>query len=877
MAASGTLTPMDRFVQTLRRSGLIPAERLESVLEQLRAEGKLTDQPQTAAIALVQRGLLSRFQAQQLLQGRSRGFILGGKYKLLELLGQGGMGSVFLCEQTTLRRLVAVKILPAEEMAKDPALLERFYREARAVAALTHPNLVRAYDIDQDGQQHFLVMEFIDGINLHDLVSKKGPLPFTQAAHYIAQAAAGLQRAHVAGWVHRDIKPGNLLLDRSGIVKVLDLGLARLRNNQGEQLTQKYDDQATMGTADYLSPEQALHASDVDIRADLYSLGGTFYFLLAGQSPFADLPTVAQKLLAHQMKEPPSLLELRPDTPRELNLIIKKLMRKQPSERFQTPADLVAALEPWTSEPLELPPADVMPKWTPIVRALLATRAEGPISTSLTPTVTEAGSPTRPIPVTPVVPPRSSAHKMPRPAVAPEPALPSGPATKAPRPKKVKKKQTLPTWVVTTILGSLTLICLVVIIAVVASSKPRVLSEAEKRVTVPTGLGAMPSAPLPTAPAVGAKPPSDGRVTHYVADATAPPPPGAQHVFESIAAALEKAPPGARIIVLPEVIRESLVLEDGRRGRRVTIEAGPSRDGKPILWRPSPTPTRSSLITISNLDGLVIRGFQLDGNDDAVEEIVSLSGRCPGVRFEQCSFNQYKKQAVTLTDALGAENAPITFQRTRFQTGQKNQRQAAIFFLSTQPDLGNQHVLVDNCRFEGYFKAGLHFQGSAQNVRVERCRFYTPPPPQREPKREHQPSDAILIENAPRVRLWVTNNTYLRFAAGIALRPPLPQGGSQIIFRNNLILSMHAAVAAGPDGQQLSATEAAALFPQFEGNLCRPTTCQGGVASLRPTPATDIERLSDGVDDDSTFLRYQPSSSLMQRGVGGGPVGAPPD
>lgn len=873
MAASGTVTPMDRFVQCLKRSGLIPADRLDAVLDQLRAEGKLADQPQAAAVALVQRGLLSRFQAQQLLQGRSRGFIIGGKYKMLELLGQGGMGAVYLCEQTTLRRLVAVKILPAEEMAKDAGLLERFYREARAVAALSHPNLVRAYDIDQDGQQHFLVMEFIDGVNLHDLVSKKGPLDFTQAAHYIAQAAAGLHRAHVAGWVHRDIKPGNLLLDRSGVVKVLDLGLARLRNNQGDQLTQKYDDQATMGTADYLSPEQALHASDVDIRADLYSLGGTFYFLLAGRPPFADLPTVAQKLLAHQMKEPPSLLELRPDLPRELNLVIKKLMRKEPSERFQTPADLVAALEPWTAEPLDLPPADVLPKWTPIVRSLLATRVEGPASSSLTPTVAEVGSPTRPLQVTPAAPKRGSSNKMAKPAAPLAPAKPPTTQSKAPRRKKPKK--TLPLWAVATIIGTLVVACVAVIYMVVAGSKPRALLDAEKRVTIPTSIGAT-SAKPPSIP--GMNPADDGQHRLYVTDASSPAPPGAEHVFSSIAAALAKAPPGARIIVLPEVVKESLVLEDGRRGRRVTIEAGPTRDGRPILWRPSPSPTRSSLITIANLEGLVIRGFRLDGHDDAVDDLISLTGRCPGVRFEQCSFNQYKKQAVTLTDALGAENDPITFQRIRFETGQKNQRRAALLLQSTQPDAGNQHVLVDNCRFEGYFRAGLHVQGSAFHLRVERCRFFTPPPPQREPRRDHKPSDAVVIEDAPRVRLAMTNNTFLRFAAGISLpRPPLPQAGSQIIFRNNLILNMHAAVSVGPDGQQLSTPEAAALFPQFEGNLCRPTTCQGGVASLRPTPASDIDRLSDGVDDDRTFLRYQPSSSLMRRGVGGGPVGAPPD
>lgn len=916
MAASGTVVPMERFLQCLQRSELIPAEYLSRVLSELEAQGKLNDQPQALAVALIQRGLLSKFQAQQLLQGKARGFVIGSKYKMLELLGQGGMGAVYLCEQITLRRLVAVKILPAAELSKDPALLERFYREARAVAALSHPNLVRAYDIDREGQLHFLVMEFIDGINLHDLVAKAGPLGCVQAAHFIAQAAAGLQRAHEAGWVHRDVKPGNLLLDRSGVVKVLDLGLARLRNNQGDQLTQKYDDQATMGTADYLSPEQALHASDVDIRSDLYSLGGTFYFLLAGRAPFFDMPTVPQKLLAHQMKEPTSLLELRPDLPRDLNAVIKKLMRKQPDDRFQTPAELIAALRPWTSQPLELPPADVMPKWTPIVRQLLGSRGEasGPASATLTPTVTEAGSPTSPISVTPQVPKRGSSGSISRSnlsrsgssgirhaesvSVAPETRPGSMPGDKASKSgpgsgkgKSKRRRRRLPLWAVASVLGAVLVACVVVVALVVTSSKPKGLAAVPQKIVPakvdslsggnssllgggsPANSGSLP----PTGAAAKASPSSD-RAPLYVVDDSTSPPSDAERVFPSISAALEAATPGTRIVVLPEVVRESLVLEDGRRGMRVTIEAGPTRDGLPVRWKPSPVPGRTALLTIANVDGLVIRGFRFDGNDDAVDDMVHLSGRCPGVRFEQCSFTQYKKRAIVITDAIGAENDPITFRQARFETGQKNQRQAALHLVSTRPDVGNQHILVENCRFEGYFRAVLHLHGSSLHVRVEKCRFFTPPPPLREPKREHQPSDVVLIEDAPKVRLSVTNNTFLRYATGIHLpQTTLPDPGSDIIFRNNLILAMNAAVAVGPSGQDLQKDQAASLFPRFEGNLCRPTTCQGGVPSLKPAAGMDIERLSDGVDDDRTFLRYSPASPLMRRGAGGGPVGAPPE
>src|SRR5262249_44283524 len=159
--------------------------------------------------------------------------------------------------------------------------------EARAVAALDHPNIVRAYDIDQDENLHFLVMEYVDGANLQDLVKKSGPLDPVRAAHYIYASAIGLHHAHGMGLIHRDIKPGNILVDRSGVVKILDMGLARFFHDEEDMLTKKYDENI-LGTADYLAPEQAVDSHSVDIRADIYSLGATFYFLLSGQPPFPE-------------------------------------------------------------------------------------------------------------------------------------------------------------------------------------------------------------------------------------------------------------------------------------------------------------------------------------------------------------------------------------------------------------------------------------------------------------------------------------------------------------------------------------------------------------------------------------------------------------
>src|SRR5438552_4065567 len=257
----------------------------------------------------------------------------------MERLGSGGMDSVFLCEHKLMRRRAAVKVLPSAK-ASDPSSLERFYREARAVAALDHPNIVRAYDVDQEEALHFLVMEYIDGSSLQDLVKKAGRLDPVRAAHYISQAALGLQHAHdVAGLVHRDIKPGNVIVDRLGTVKLLDLGLARFFHDEDDLLTKKYDENV-LGTADYLAPEQALDSHGVDIRADIYSLGATFYFCLTARTPFAE-GTVAQKLIWHQTRQPKSVKAFRADVPENVLVILDKMMAKDPSQRYQVPAEVV--------------------------------------------------------------------------------------------------------------------------------------------------------------------------------------------------------------------------------------------------------------------------------------------------------------------------------------------------------------------------------------------------------------------------------------------------------------------------------------------------------------------------------------------------------
>src|SRR5581483_4607320 len=296
--------------------------------------------------------------ADQLLQGRWRNFVLSGKYKILGPLGAGGMGYVFLCEHQIMRRRVAIKVLPLR--SSDFLSTERFHREARAVAQVKHTNIVGGYDIDQDGKRHFLVMEYIDGSTFRAIVKGHGPLAPLRAAHYIRQAALGLQHAHEAGLVHRDIKPSNLLLDRTGTVKILDLGLARFFYDETDDLSKHYVE-GPIGTMDYMAPEQALDSHHADIRADIYSLGATFYFLLAGHGPFSE-GTALQKMVRHQLVSPRPIRDIRPDVPEGLAAIISRMMAKEPTARYRTPAEVAEALLPWTQTPIPLPRREEMPE-----------------------------------------------------------------------------------------------------------------------------------------------------------------------------------------------------------------------------------------------------------------------------------------------------------------------------------------------------------------------------------------------------------------------------------------------------------------------------------------------------------------------------------
>ena len=284
------------------------------------------------------------------------------KFRILRQLGRGGMGVVYLAEHPIMERKVAIKVVN-KAFLKNAEALQRFHAEVRSAAKLGHPNIVQAFDAEQAGDLHFLVMEFVEGKNLAESLEKRQkPLPILHASNYVLQAARGLQHAFERNMVHRDIKPHNLMINLKGQIKILDFGLARMVRERTAQSGGLTSADSFMGTPEYVAPEQAADARQADTRADLYSLGCTLYYLLADRPPFRE-ETAMKVVMAHMQNTPRPLPELRPDVPVALWGIVQKLLAKEPGQRYQTPQELVRALTPFArdgssaSPPKSLEPA----------------------------------------------------------------------------------------------------------------------------------------------------------------------------------------------------------------------------------------------------------------------------------------------------------------------------------------------------------------------------------------------------------------------------------------------------------------------------------------------------------------------------------------
>ena len=350
---------LDDFLTRLNESGLLASAEVRGILDAWPSEQPSPD-VQAFAQELVRRKRLTRFQAEQIHAGKGKSLTLGN-YVLLDMLGEGGMGMVFKARHRRMERLVALKVIKPK-VVKDPVVLMRFQREVIAAAKLTHPNIVAAHDADEAKGTHFLVMEYVEGADLSSHVKQHGPMPIEMAVNCIVQAARGLAFAHEQGVVHRDIKPHNLLLDRHGTVKILDMGLARIDGGLGGDVKQAdlTNSGAMMGTVDYMSPEQAMDSKHADARSDIYSLGCTLFYLLMGHVPFG-ADTMMKRLTAHQNAPIPDLseewrvrsgeqdhreLSSSSHSPlRTLNSVFKRMVAKKPEDRPQTMLQVIADLE----------------------------------------------------------------------------------------------------------------------------------------------------------------------------------------------------------------------------------------------------------------------------------------------------------------------------------------------------------------------------------------------------------------------------------------------------------------------------------------------------------------------------------------------------
>jgi serine/threonine protein kinase len=339
---------LGEFTRGLVDCGFLDAEGVRAALAALPPDDTRSE-VEALARSLVRLGTLTRYQASALFQGKGKALLIG-PYVVLDKLGSGGMGLVFKARLRAGGPEVALKLLPPSASKQAQSVL-RFRREAAILDRLDHPNIVSSHDIGAYHGVHYLIMDYVEGSDLEKLVRTQGPMKVAKAVGCVVQAARGLLAAHERGIVHRDIKPANLLLDSRGVVRVLDLGLARITRPDetiegGGSSPSLTASGIIMGTVDFLPPEQSDDSKRVDHRADIYGLGCTLHYLLTGKPPY-QADSIMQRLLAHHKRPIPSLTEARPDVPAEVDAVFRAMLAKAPEDRPQSMAEVIRALEPW--------------------------------------------------------------------------------------------------------------------------------------------------------------------------------------------------------------------------------------------------------------------------------------------------------------------------------------------------------------------------------------------------------------------------------------------------------------------------------------------------------------------------------------------------
>ncbi|MFO0934985.1 MAG: protein kinase [Gemmataceae bacterium] len=773
MPAPATTNHLLEFVH---KSGLHEKGKLEEYLATVPDMDELS--PTDLANRMIKDGMLTDFQAKHLLKGRYRNFFIG-KFKVLEPLGLGGMSQVYLCEHAVMKHRVAMKLLPVRD-SEDKTVVSRFMREARAAAAVNHPNVVRAHDFDlAEKKFYYLIMDFVDGCSLHDLVKKLGPLEPHVAAHYILQAAHGLNHILECGLIHRDLKPSNLLLDRTGTIRILDLGLARFTNDEKDNLTRQLQGKSILGTADYLAPEQAILSDNIDIRADIYSLGATLYFLLSGRAPFEN-QSVTQKLLAHQIREPDPLVNV----PDGLANICKKMMEKKPEDRYQSPLELIDALAEWTAEPLPLP----CEEWFTI-RAGGIQAGNGQVALgnsgsmpALKPPPSTKAMHAQPTPVRTSMPPSRTVP----PPSSNAPGVESSSTARVAEfdpmeelPYPLRKKKTI-YWVVA-VISAIVMIGAAILALMYTGKKENDTRDLSKNSSNGNG--------------------SPGTVSDKPSGTTTTPdgsiPPAAIVVgpngVATIAEALTHARSGSRIVVTAEKIEERTLFTASANG--ISIESWPT--GRTIPWvapANSTDPTRT-LIQISNVEGLRLKGFDFDGKK-ATDSLIHIDGFCPGLKIEDTTIRDYRLSGMDLSGAHGDSNRSIRFDQVRFLCNSP-QATAIRVLPATRGNVGSRNLSVTNCRFEGVadtMGTGIRLNAPLEDVEFRQNRFA-------------KLNRAFHFNVKPGERATfsttVANNCFFSLDAGFEL-DSFPQAGSNLNLTNNLFLrTAQLAKTAAVDGRPL--------------------------------------------------------------------------
>ncbi len=758
------------LVDLIRKSGVVDETRFSNYLDQIKNDPNFPVEPAKIAGCFIRDGLLTNFQAEQLLLGKWKRFTIG-KYKILERIGSGGMGQVFLCEHKLMRRRVAVKVLPTAK-ASDSSSLERFYREARAVATLDHPNIVRAYDIDQDGNLHFIVMEYVDGISLQDLIKKKGKLDPITAAHYICAAAIGLQHAHEAGLIHRDIKPANILIDRQGGVKILDLGLARFFNDEDDLLTKKYEENI-LGTADYLSPEQAVDSHNLDGRTDIYSLGATFYFLLVGNPPFSE-GSVAQKLLWHQSAQPKPIQSFRDDVPLEMINVLQKMMMKKPQERYSSPLEVALALHPWVETPIPPPSGEDMPQLCMAVQAVpaqsmvlqrpstiiqlasLTNRVLGDSSSENSESSLNRGSfsdlqgssmqmfaiggkgsstrrqqpmieplETKSIPANPPQEKQESTSpsrfwetlddNASGDASANEESVPHQNET-ATISTRTKNEADLST------IGTEPSTKLSFFVGMPKKKKIQLISALLiGLVVLITGVSLLlPGSSAPDNNQIIENPPYRSL---YISKSMATQ--EGSIVFRTLRDAISECRSGDHIVLVDPDWHENL--EASKLPSNITIE---SAEGRQVNWWGS-VGNSTSILIISSTEKLIIRNikFQAAKSDCALE----LRDRLPGLTVENVDFINPRDHSLRFVNCTGDEKQPIEIKNLRFLTNSSNFRSSAVRISGILQNQGrkntsflSKNIHISNCVFAGRFSSAVTIDGSCSDFQFRNNRVYQP-------------------------------------------------------------------------------------------------------------------------------------------------------